>query len=304
MNAPRTGATGGPIAITGARGRLGSALVGRLAEEDQAFLAWSRPEYDLDRPRSVERLLRRHHPAVVIHTAAWTDVDACTRDPDLARQRNAAAVAALARACHESGVALVLVSTNEVFDGTRHDGLGYRETDEPNPANAYGASKLEGERRASAAFGEADPRRPAEGLWIVRTAWLFGRGGADFPHKILAAADGLEQGGVLRVVDDEIGSPTFAADLAGAILSLIVKAPAGLYHVVNRGSVSRFGWAARVLARCARPVGLLPISQAEFVRASPPPAWAVLDPGRAERHGITLRGWEEAFDAYVQELCS
>jgi len=295
--------TGGPIAVTGARGRLGSALVARLARENRPFRAWTRPEYDLDRPRTVERLLRHHRPAVVIHTAAWTDVDGCARDPDLARQRNGVAVGALARACRRAGAALVLLSTNEVFDGIRGDGLGYSETDAPNPANAYGASKLEGERLASAAFGQGDPRSPASGLWIVRTAWLFGPGGADFPHKILAAADRLEPSAVLRVVDDEVGSPTFAADLAEAILKLFSMAPAGLYHLVNRGAVSRFGWAARILARCERSVGVLPVGRTEFVRASSPPPWAVLDPGSAERLGIALRGWEDAFEAYVPELC-
>jgi dTDP-4-dehydrorhamnose reductase len=293
----------GSIAVTGAGGRLGSALVGRLGSEGRALHAWSRPEYDLDRPRSIERLVRHHRPAVVIHAAAWTDVDGCARDPDLAQRRNGQAVGVLARACRRAGSALVLVSTNEVFDGERTDRRGYLESDEPHPGNPYGASKLAGERQAAEAFGGSMPDPDVAGLWIVRTCWLFGAPSADFPRKILAAAERLPRGAPLRVVDDEIGSPTYATDLAEAILRLIEAVPGGLYHLVNGGAVSRFGWAARIFWRCRPPVALEPISRTAFVRASSPPAWAVLDGGRAAALGVQLRPWEEAFDAYAPSIC-
>jgi dTDP-4-dehydrorhamnose reductase len=293
----------GPFAVTGARGRLGRAMVERLAAEGTALLAWSRPEFDLDRPDDLDRLLLDQRPSVVIHTAAWTDVDGCARDPDLAMRRNGTAVGALATACRRAGSSLLLVSTNEVFDGLRHDDLGYLETDPPIPANAYGASKLEGERLAAEAFDKREPEAPTTSLWIVRTAWLFGRGDPDFPRKILTAADRLEGGAALPVVEDEVGSPTYAADLASGIVALLAKAPPGLYHLVNRGSISRLGWAGRVLERCQRRVQLRPIARSAFARASSPPPWAVLDTRKAERFGVTLRGWEEAFDAYAPELC-
>jgi len=290
------------VAVSGARGRLGSALVGRLAAQDQPFHAWSRPEYDLDRPRSVERLLRRHRPSIVIHTAAWTDVDGCARDPGLAKRRNGEAVGVLARACRHAGIGLVVVSTNEVFDGGRTDLRGYVETDEPDPVDPYGESKLEGERLAADAFGATPPDLDA-GLWIVRTAWLFGPPGADFPSKILAAADRLPPGAPLQVVHDEVGSPTFALDLATAILRLVDAAAGGLYHLVNRGATSRFEWAARVVQRCGRSTPLERIERAAYVRASTAPAWAVLDGGRAAALGVTMRPWKEAFDDYAPSIC-
>jgi dTDP-4-dehydrorhamnose reductase len=198
----------------------------------------------------------------------------------------------------------VLVSTNEVFDGLRDDSLGYSEADRPKPANAYGASKLEGERLAAKTFDRREPKAQPASLWIVRTAWLFGPGDPDFPHKILTAADRLQPGTALRVVEDEVGSPTYAADLASGIVALLAQAPPGLYHLVNRGSISRLSWAGRVLERCQRPVQLQPIARSAFARASSPPAWAVLDPRKAEGFGVVMRGWEEAFDAYVPELCA
>ena len=137
----------------------------------------------------------------------------------------------------------------------------------------------------------------------MRTAWLFGPGEPDFPRKILAAADALPADHALRVVVNEIGSPTYAVDLAAGILELAARAPAGLYHVVNRGAVSRYAWAQRILARCRGDVGLVPITSAEFSRASTAPPWAVLDPRKAEGSGVYLRGWEEAFEAYAPALC-
>jgi dTDP-4-dehydrorhamnose reductase len=293
----------GPIAITGPSGRLGRALVARLEQRRRAPYAWGRADFDLDEPDTLERLVHVHHPELVIHTAAWTDVDGAAREPELARWRNGEIVGSLAGACRREGAALLYVSTNEVFDGLRNDGQGYAENDEPSPANAYGRSKLEGERLAAAAFGEEDPRRPAGNLWIVRTAWLFGPGAPDFPSKILGAADRLEPGDSLRVVDDEIGSPTSADDLAGAILDLLDRAPAGLYHLVNKGAVSRFAWATAVLAGCRRSVELTPISRTAFTRASNAPPWAVLDSSKARDLGVRLRRWEDAFEDYVPALC-
>jgi dTDP-4-dehydrorhamnose reductase len=264
-------------------------------------VTWSRPEYDLDRPDDVDRLLARDRPSLVVHAAAWTDVDGCAREPQRAWLRNATAVGVLAHACLRFGCDLVLVSTNEVFDGRRTDGRGYSETDETNPLNPYGASKLEGERLASEAFASADE---AGRLWIVRTAWLVGPGHPDFPHKILHAAERLPGRDPLRVVDDEIGSPTLATDLAAGIMELTARARAGVYHLVNLGAVSRFTWAQRVLARCRPSARVEPISSREFTRASIPPAWAVLDTEKSASAGVAMRPWDVAFDSYVPELCT
>jgi dTDP-4-dehydrorhamnose reductase len=280
-----------PVAVTGATGRLGRALMNRLAVLGRPAVAWSRPAYDLDTTGAADRSLARDRPAVVIHAAAWTDVDGAARDPATAMRRNARAVRELAEAAAAVDTRLVVVSTNEVFDGRRMDGQGYREEDQVEPGNAYGASKLAGERAAAVAFGHVG--RAAD-LWIVRTAWLYGPGAPDFPAKILAAADRLAPGEALPVVADEVGSPTYAPDLAAAILELVERAPGGLYHLVNAGQASRMEWARAVLAAAGRETPLRPISQADYTRPSTPPAWAVLDTGRARARGVTLRPWPEA----------
>ncbi|HXX60618.1 MAG TPA: NAD(P)-dependent oxidoreductase [Candidatus Sulfotelmatobacter sp.] len=292
-------ATGATTVVTGARGRLGRAVVAGVGAAGRPVVPWDRPEYDLDVPGAAAPLLARDQPGVVIHCAAWTDVDACARDPATAMRRNARAVRELAEATATAGARLVLVSTNEVFDGARTDGRGYREDDPAEPPNAYGASKLAGERAAAVAFGRAG--RPAD-LWVIRTAWLFGPGAPDFPVKILAAADRLPPGDPLPVVADEVGSPTYAADLAAALLDLIERAPGGLYHLVNGGQASRAAWAEAVLRLVGRPTAVRPIPQAAYPRPSTPPRWAVLDAGRAATLGVVLRPWPDALAARLESL--
>jgi dTDP-4-dehydrorhamnose reductase len=289
-----------PVAVTGANGRLGRSLVNGLVARSLAALSWARPDFDLDSVNASTRLVSRDAPGLVIHAAAWTDVDGCARQPELAHRRNAEAVRELAEACVVSGAALVLISTNEVFDGLRTDGLGYSEDDPVGPINAYGQSKLAGEEAARDAFARAEA---TDRLWIVRTAWLYGPPGNDFPAKIVAAADRLEPGSALRVVTDEIGSPTYAPDLAAAILELVDAAPAGIYHLASSGQASRYEVAQAILQRCRPGTPLTPITSADFTRASQPPAWSVLDCSKAAEYGVTLRPWQEALSDYLGELC-
>ncbi len=284
------------VAVTGAGGRLGKALLeilgGRAGRE---VFAWRRPEYDLD-GSDPEPLLERDQPSLVIHAAAWTDVDGCAREPEIAQRRNADAVERLAQACLARGTGLAIVSTNEVFDGRRDDGRGYSEDDPTAPANPYGASKLAGEAAAQRVFDG----RP--GLWIARTAWLYGPPGNDFPAKIVAASDRFF-GEDLPVVADETGSPTYTGDLARAIVELTRGVDGGLFHLVNAGQATRYEWAAAVLAHCRPGRALRPISQRDFQRASTPPAWGVLDGSRAASVGIRLRPWGDALGDYLPEVC-
>ena len=288
----------GRVAVTGAGGRLGRALMAALDRRAPgSAVAWNRPDFDLDALDPV-RLLERDRPSLVIHAAAWTDVDGCATNPSVALLRNGEATGRLADACAAAGAGLVVISTDEVFDGRRTDGRGYAEEDPTNPVNAYGASKLAGEEAARRAFGGR------AGLWVVRTAWLYGPPGGDFPAKILVAADRLGYGDPLPVVADESGSPTFTLDLAGGILQLVGAAPeGGAFHLVNAGTATRYDWAAEILRRCRPGRSLRPISQAEFQRASTPPAWAVLDASRAAGLGVRLRSWDEALAGYLSSFC-
>ncbi len=239
------------VAVTGARGRLGSALVEALGAAPftgpMGPIAWSRPELDLDTltEASATALIDRDRPEVVIHAAAWTDVDGCARDPQLALQRNATATRALADACVGSGVDLILISTNEVFDGRRTDGAGYAPDDVFDPINAYGASKAEAERLAREAIGSGAGAGPR--LAVVRTSWLHGPPGNDFPAKIAAAAIRARGAGEsLRVVGDEIGSPTYAPDVAEALCELLAE---DAYGPAGSNGPRSTTWSTRVAPR-------------------------------------------------------
>jgi dTDP-4-dehydrorhamnose reductase len=292
------------VAVTGARGRLGRALIAALA--DAPFtgpfgpIAWSRPDLDLDTltPGSVAALIARDRPELVLHTAAWTDVDGCAGDPALATRRNTIAAAVIAEACGDRGVAFVHVSTNEVFDGTRTDGRGYRPDAERHAANPYGGSKLAAELRIETLAAS----RPGVGFAIVRTAWLHGPPGHDFPARICAAALRARAADeALRVVSDEIGTPTYAPDVADAVVELIAEdalvgtgpAPA-VHHLVNGGRASRADWAREVLRVTGLEVEVVDVPASTWRRVSTPPAWAVLEP-TALPSGEPMRDWREAF---------
>ena len=292
------------VAVTGSTGRLGSALVTALGEAPftgpRGPLAWTRADLDLDAPDGVTAALDRDKPEVVVHAAAWTDVDGCAREPDLAQRRNGDATGVLAAACATRGVELLVVSTNEVFAGDREDGVGYAPTDPTSPPNAYGRSKLTGERAATEAF---DAAGRAGSLGIARTAWLFGPPGRDFPHKILdAAAKAQAEGGPLRVVGDEWGTPTYAADVADAIVELLgADALAGVHHLVNGGIATRATWAEDILGRLAVDAALESVPGTTWARASIPPRWGVLAatplPG-----GEPMRSWRAAMADYAPVL--
>ncbi|MFI5226595.1 MAG: SDR family oxidoreductase [Candidatus Limnocylindrales bacterium] len=290
------------VAVTGANGRLGRALVAALA--DAPFtglagpLAWGRPDFDLDEPRSAATLIARDRPEVIVHAAAWTDVDGCAREPATALRRNGTATGVLAIACAEAGVDLIAISTNEVFDGRRLDGRGYLPTDPPAPINPYGASKLAGEEAARSAFAGASSQ-----LAIVRTAWLFGPGEPDFPTKILRAADrAVERGERLRVVGDEYGTPTYAADVAEAVVELLgAGAFAGTHHVVDGLFASRADWARNVVGRAGLEVEVEDVPATTWDRASDPPRWGVLEQTPLPS-GEPLRPWPDAMADYAPIL--
>ncbi len=291
------------VAVTGAAGRLGSALIAALA--DAPFtgpagpIAWGREAFDLDTPDGVGARLERDRPEVIVHAAAWTDVDGCALDPELAIRRNAVATGVLAEACAARRTDLLVVSTNEVFDGARTDGRPYEPTDPPCPGNPYGASKAEGERLAMVAFAV----RPGASLGIARTAWLFGAPGRDFPSRILdAAVRARAAGEPLRAVGDEWGTPTYTADVAEAIVELLAAdAVAGIHHLINGQVATRADWARDVVARARLDVEIVAVPSSTWERPSRPPRWGVLAP-TALPSGEPLRAWPDAMADYAPLL--
>jgi dTDP-4-dehydrorhamnose reductase len=287
------------VAVTGATGRLGGALVRAIAARGMPVVSAGRGDLDLDDPQVASRFVAESDFRMVVHCAAWTDVDACAREPSLAMRRNGEAAGELAEASVANGRQMVLVSTNEVFDGRRDDAVGYDEDDEPRPINAYGASKLKGEELARSAFARA---ARSDDLAIVRTSWLFGPPTPDFPARIVAAADRLPDDEPLPVVADEFGCPTYAADLADAIVQLCLEQRAcGTWHLVNDGVASRLDYARAVLSASRPGRQIRPVSRADYARASTPPAWGVLSARRARERGVTMRDWRAALADYLTE---
>ena len=273
------------VAITGAAGQLGRELVRAFGAAGEDVLALARPDFDVTSTADLERL-GAWDPDVVINAAAWTDVDACARDPERALRINGDAAGAVARAASAHGAVAIQVSTNEVFDGAAD--RPYREDDVTNPINPYGASKLAGERAVAAAA----PRH-----LIVRTAWLYGTGDGNFPAKIRAAADRMvAQGTPLRVVDDEWGNPTDVRWLAPAIRELLERsvagtAPFGIHHLAGSPATSRLEWARAILRD--HEVAFEPIRLDEYPRDSRVPPRAVLDVSRAAGLGIEPFDWHD-----------
>jgi dTDP-4-dehydrorhamnose reductase len=272
------------IAVTGYRGQLGSALNALLQGEQ--LLLIGRPQHDFT-DADVIRTVSDFGPDVVIHAGAYTDVEGCARNPDLAFRVNGLGTQHIALACQRSGASMVYVSTNEVFDGRK--GQPYLEWDLPRPINPYGASKL---------AGESITRSLLSHHYIVRTAWLYAPTANNFPNKIIRAAD---EHGRLRVVVDEISSPTYAPDLARAIVHLIKTGYYGTYHFVNEGVCSRYQFALKVLESSGRGgIPVDPITIDQYPRLSSPPLNCVLRNFCGAFHGISLRPWEEALEEFVR----
>jgi dTDP-4-dehydrorhamnose reductase len=245
-------------------------------------IALERAACDLSRPECVGQLVALE-PELIVHAAAYTDVDGCARDPLRAYRVNTLGTHYVALACQQLGAALAYVSTNEVFPGDA--GRAYLEYDRARPINAYGQSKWAGEEAVRALL----PRH-----FICRVAWLFG-GPRGFVRTMLRLAAERQE---LRVVADEVGSPTYTADVAQALTRLIATPYYGAYHLVNEGQASRLELARAALALGGyEHVQLQPIRQAEFPRASTPPLYTPLANVAAAELGIRLPPWDEALAA-------
>jgi dTDP-4-dehydrorhamnose reductase len=233
----------------------------------------------------------------IINCAAYTAVDRAEQETDIAFRINSTGAGNLAKVAKRLDAGLIHVSTDYVFDG-RSD-RPYRVNDEPSPVSAYGQSKLEGERAVLSA-------NPAAA--IVRTEWLYGRGGSNFVATMLKLMGSRDE---IRVVDDQRGSPTLADDLARAIVGMMSsqKGASGIYHFTNSGDTTWFGFASRIYEIASkrglinREVRLVPIATADYPLPATRPAYSVLDCSRlAEEFGIVARPWDEALEDYLKGL--
>jgi dTDP-4-dehydrorhamnose reductase len=279
-----------PYLVVGSKGMLGTDLVNLLQRRGLQTVALDIDEIDIRMADSVRDAFAKYRPGVVINVAAYTDVDGCESKPEEAFSINAQGPKNLAEASRDAGSFLVQISTDYVFDGNK--GAPYVEEDPINPLGVYGRSKAEGERYVS----ELLPLRHC----IVRTEWLFGLNGKNFVEAILSQA---QKRNMLRVVSDQRGSPTYAQDLATALIKICELGPRGTLHVTNSGEATWHEFACKILelAGLGR-VRVEPITAEELGRPAPRPAYSVMDNSRfIEVTGLRLRSWEDAVRAYLDE---
>jgi len=285
------------VLVTGARGQLGTEVVAELerrsAERTKSrgfeVVASDLPELDVTDRDAVMSSIAGHAPALVIHLAAYTAVDACETERDLAWSVNALGTRHVVEAARLVGAHVTYVSTDYVFDGTLD--RPYTEWDEPNPLSLYGRSKLAGEREL-----------PPDGL-VVRTSWLVGRHGSNMVKTVLRL---MNSDAPLRFVADQRGSPTVAHDLARMLVSLCLERRSGLFHVTNQGTTSWFGFACAVVEAAGGDSSRVePIATGDLVpaRAAPRPQNSVLDNAALRLSGMALLpDWRASVGALVAEL--
>ena len=274
------------ILILGHKGMLGNDLVLRLGL-DHDVTGKDIADFDLAAEDSCRKIIEETMPQVVINAAAYTDVDGAETNRELCYAVNAQGVKNLAIACRESRIKIVHFSTDYVFDGQKR--TPYQEDDSCNPINVYGQSKLMGERYL---------QELSKNFILIRSSWLYGRNGKNFVKTI---ADKARTEKYIDVVDDQIGSPTFSWDLAGAVQLLIEGKHNGVFHVTNRGNCSWYEF-ARKIVECtgAAGVSIRPIKSSEMARPAKRPHYSVLSCRKfIEAAGKTMRYWQVALDDFI-----
>ena len=270
--------------ITGGKGQLGQALASALTGDE--VTAPGHEELDVTDRVAVTAAVEGLRPDVVIHAAAWTDTTACERDPERAITINGTGAGIVAVACGSVGGKMLYVSSNEVFDGEASE--PYTEDAATRAINAYGQSKLEGERAVSAA---------TERYCLIRTSWLYGPGRVSFPEKVLS---GAQEHGKLRMVTDEVASPTYTVDLAEAIAKIARTDALGVFHLTNAGGCSRLEWALAILEIAGMAhVRVEPVTQADFAAPYRKAVYSRLWNTRAAALGITMRPWRDALGEHL-----
>ena len=274
------------LLVTGAGGMLAKAVIATAQEEGDEVIALDRGGLDVSDPDAALTRVADADPDAVIHCAAFTAVDEAESEPELAMLVNAEGARNVARACQKIGAVFVYPSTDYVFDGagTRP----YRPDDPPNPINAYGRSKLEGELAALEAGRHL----------VVRTSWLYGAGGKHFVDTI--ARLGRERA-VLDVVGDQVGRPTWTGSLAATMRKLLKAEAIGTFHASDSGPVvSWAGFAEEVVARTCAPAVVRRVSSREMRRPAPRPSYSVFDLSETERViGERLPDWKDSLDRFL-----
>lgn len=275
------------ILVTGANGQLGREITLLPEQPGIEIIGFGRDRLDITDMEQCRRVIGAHRPDAVIHCAAHTAVDLAESEPDAAYRVNAYGTRNVAVAAEEIGAKLVYISTDYVFDG--RGSQPYREYDRTDPQSVYGKSKLAGELLAQTLC-----RR----YFIVRTSWVYGKYGSNFVKTMLRLAGERDR---LKVVHDQVGSPTYTLDLAEFLLELVQTDYYGIYHASNTGVCSWYEFAKAIFEERGLRVEVEPCTTADYPRPAPRPAYSVLDHGAIRIHGLKpLRPWRDALRHYLQ----
>jgi dTDP-4-dehydrorhamnose reductase len=268
---------------------LGTDLVNFLSNEHEVTGVGT-ADFDVTDAQVVRLNVQEINPDIIIHSAAYTDVDGCEANIEAAYKVNAVGTQNIALACQSLDIPLVYISTDFVFDGTKR--TPYLEWDKPNPIAVYGASKYAGEQIVSSLLAK---------FYIVRVAWLYGEHGKNFVHTIRRLASERD---VLQVVNDQVGSPTFTVDVAEGIGRLIESGLFGTYHMVNRGETTWYGFAEKILQLSGLGnVKIEPISSELLNRTAKRPAYSALRNLALELTiGDNMRNWESALEDFIGRI--
>ena len=273
------------VLLFGASGLLGQELVRAL--DGVQVVAPSSKEVDLRDPVRLRQVVRESRPDRVILSAAYTDVDGCESNRQLAMAVNCEGAVHAAQAVLESNSRLIFLSTDYVFDGAK--GSPYETGDPRRPINVYGETKARAEERLLELLPD---------VCIVRTSWLFGHGGKCFPATILKLASTRPE---ISVVNDQRGTPTFTRDLAAALVKLCHAGAKGIVHATNSGDCTWYEFAKEILKQSGVQTPVKPVTTAEFPRPARRPVYSVLSPASLRAHGIQMPPWADATRRYLAE---
>jgi dTDP-4-dehydrorhamnose reductase len=291
------------ILLLGRDGQLGQSLLRELGAESSSaagtkreqisdeVTAVGRAEVDFTDPAQVRAAIERWRPEMVVNAAAYTAVDKAESEPELAMRINAESVGALGEAARQSGARVIHYSTDYVFDGEKHS--AYVETDATRPLNVYGRSKLAGEEALLASGADA---------LILRTSWIFAASGKNFVQTMLRLGQQQKE---VRVVDDQVGAPTAAGDLAAASAQVIKQwnGQRGIYHAASTGAVSWCGLARKIFQLAGLDVTVTPIASEDWVTLARRPKNSRLDCGKLEREfGVRMLPWEQGLERVIKEI--
>ena len=292
------------ILLLGHKGMLGSDLLSRLSTEHEV-IGMDKEEIDIVSASDCKKAIKDTKPDIVINAAAYTNVDGCETAKEECFAVNAEAVKNIAEGCHDKNIRIIHFSTDYVFDGKAKQ--PYKEDDKCNPINAYGQSKLAGEKYLQSL---------SNNYLLIRTSWLYGVKGKNFVQTILEKAKAksfiddtmartsakADQPSSLSVVDDQVGSPTYTKDLAAAVDLLIEKNAQGIFNVTNRGTCSWYQFAVRILKESGfDKIEVIPIKSSRLKRPAKRPAYSVLDMHKfVETTGKAMQPWQLALQDYLK----